>query len=70
MGRIWLARRVMPVLPTEFEGFDTTVLIRSQVCAVVSCGAAQAEAERTNPAASRAVVSFFMIPSVVDVNRL
>ena len=44
----------------------TTVLTRSQVSAVESCGEAQAEADRRSPAASRAVVSFFMIPSVVD----
>ncbi len=47
-------------------GFETTTLIRSQVSAVVSFGEAQAEAEARSPAASKAVVSFFMLSKIAD----
>jgi hypothetical protein len=66
MGRIWFASLIIPVLPMLPVGLDTTVLTRSQVSAVESCGEEQAEADSRSPAASKAVVSFFMIPSVVD----
>ncbi|BAS11261.1 hypothetical protein AHiyo4_46830 [Arthrobacter sp. Hiyo4] len=67
MGRIWLARRTRPVLPTLLAGFARTALTRSQVSGVESLvGVLHAEAESTRPAAIRAVASFFMGPSVVD----
>ena len=63
IGRSRLARMFIPVLPALALGLDTTILIRSQVCSVVSfAGAEHADAERMRPAASRAVVSFFMVP--------
>jgi hypothetical protein len=56
---------IIQVLPTLTLGSEPTILIRSQVSSVVSfAGAEQAEMEMMIPAASRAVVSFFMVPSV------